>query len=1230
MKELFLTNNLDYLYLFYGAAFFFLGTASLVLHFCKKEKKALPWLWLSLFGFLHAFNEWLDMFSISLSDTRFMEIERGVLLIFSFWALFEFSRRSVQIEKSVRVRSWFYIPFFVILIIAFLNSENYDNFSASIRYALGLTGALLTSYCFWNFNEEKEERAFKGIYKAIAVIFSFYAVSTGFIVPKANFWPAVFFNQAAFFELTHIPVQFLRGLFATIIAFLFIYKATEVKLVFPGLARGARNIKFIFVSLLLFYFVFLCFGYRLVLKVEQHEKDHLKKVIVANARLVVGAIGEFGSSNITPKEGESIYRSYLQIHSRMVELVEIAPFTRALYLVSAIDGKPLFSVGSQGQVFPRGIVPSFGANIPTKAIADAFHSKMPTIDGPYLDSLGHQSFSLFIPIFNKNGQVFNLLGIDLDGLKMQSEILKVRLYVILIVMAFLILLIVGYAFLIVFALKNLELEMQKNNLNKILISLKEAEAQLARSEETFRGILNNSPNAIFGFDRDLRIIFWNFGAERLYGFHKTEVVNEKNPLLSKKITDLFGAAEVEDKIERVFQGQTLQSETIHRIKENRIDVVMTLFPVKDPQERILFGMGLVQDISEHKKLELSLFEERDRLKKIADSIGAGLSLVNKNFEIVWVNGIMESWFGTLDSMQGKKCYKAYQDKHINCENCPTKKTFETGQIESAEHRISLPNGRVMDFSYISSPIKNEQGEVEQVLEMVLDVTNKKRMIEMLEYERALSKNVIDSISDALMVLDCDTKKVIEVNKVFLETHQLKKEEVIGKTCYQVQSHLSPRCEACAFQDVVKSGKTVTLTHIHQNKKTGGNIYEDVTLSPLKDEKSRTIGIIHLAKDVSERKQLEDELRHYSEQLENLVKERTRALAKSEQMFRKLFESAQDGILIIDAESGKIIDVNPYILKLLECKREDLEGQDYRSISYFRESGNFDKAFNELKNKISVFYDDVVLKTCKDKEVTVEFLASLYYVEDKKIIQCNIRDLTEKKKVEKIKTEFVSMVSHELRTPLSAIKEGVEIVADGTQGKLNRDQQECLGIALSNIKRLNRLIGDILDISKIQSNLLRVDASACNIYEVIDQVYSLVKIEIEKRGMVFVSDVEKNLPFVMADKDRLIQVLMNLLNNAVKFTREKSRITLLCRRKGDCVEFSVKDEGSGIPSEELSRLFGRFVQVDSTLVRRVGGTGLGLYISKNLVEAMGGKIWAESKLDEGSIFSFTIPTKKEHA
>ncbi|HAJ56925.1 MAG TPA: hypothetical protein DCL35_04060 [Candidatus Omnitrophica bacterium] len=1495
MKQAFL-NNLDFIYLFYGSAFFFLGAACLILSFRERSKKHLPWLALGLFGFTHGINEWFDMLAVSFMDKGFLSVERSVLLALSYIFLFEFSRRSFYIIRKVRISVWAYLIFLPLFLLGHIQATCPLCIEASIRYFLGFPAALCVFFVVRLYGKrEGSGGCGEPFFCYAAYLFLVYAAFTGLIVPKSHLFLSHLLNNGSFFSIMNVPVQFVRGILVTIIAFSFLYKSAKLTISVRGSEKGSSLVRHILMSLLVLYVSFLFFGFRFVSAVSRHEHAHLDKLIRADAKLLKGALGRSDfDSFVSARKNILYYTQFRQLHDRLTKLAEISTFTKNLYIVTLEDGHPNFTVGSQAQVFPRSFVPAFGG-VPVTYISDAFHSNRTTISQEYRDQEGYPTFSIFVPLQNLKGEVVALLGIDLNGKRLQAEVSRIRLFAIFVIMAFLVLLIVGYAFLIAFALRSIELEVQKENLDKALARLKETQRELARSEETFRGILNNSPNPIFGFDRDLKLIFWNHGAEGVYGYKKDEVIDDKNPVLNRRITELFGIETYEPRLAEIFSGESLQLEALHKTKNGNIDVAMTLFPVKDPLGHILFAIGLIQDISEHKRYEeklaaahvqlkqvldaatksaivaldlkgvvkvfnsgaerifgvsaaevvnkanfarfhlnsdieayskearrelgvplsgiqaivamvkkhgiderewtgvrwngehfpalltvnpikdgrgeliglmgigldltqrkstekaflesqqkykelvenlnvgvytntpgpegeflevnpalVEMFEagsaaeimkssasdiyqnpadrkeysdkisrqghvkneelrlktlkgrpfwasvtaikkqnekgdvyfygimqditerklmeirisgERDRLQKIAASIGAGISLVNNKFEIVWVNDMVEKWFGKLESMEGKKCYKAYLSTNSICEACPTAMTMHSGQMHSSERRVALPDGRVMDFLIISSPIMNEKGELEQVLELLLDITERKRIMELLEYERALSRNVIDSIGEDLMILDCHRRTIVDVNRQFLARLNLKKEDVVGKSCQELSSHFCPPCEACEIDEVANEGRVITTMHVHKMQ-DGSNIYADVTLSPLKDEKGNIIGIIHLSKDVTERKRLEEELRHYSESLESLVKERTRALQTSELMFRKLFESAQDGILIIEFEGGKILDANPYLLNLLECTRDDIQGFDYMTLPFLIESKIFEQSHQELRQRVSIYFDDATIKTYTGKDMAVEVRASLYFVEEKKIIQFNIRDLTERKKMEKVKTEFVSMVSHELRTPLSAIKEGVEIVADGTQGKLNKSQIECLGIALSNIKRLNRLIGDILDISKIQSNLLRVNFGPCNVYEIIDNVYNLARIEIEKRGMVFVTDMGKGLPLVYADKDRLIQILINLLNNAVKFTREHSKITLVCRSSGDFVEFGIKDEGAGISPEELSRLFGKFVQLDSTLIRRVGGTGLGLYISRNLVEAMGGRIWAESELGVGSVFKFNVPVYKE--
>lgn len=1363
MKELFL-HNFDFVFLFYGVAFFFLGTASLVLYFRQKTKLTLPWLYLSVFGFTHGFNKWMEMLSVSLMEPHFLAKERNILFVLSFLCLLEFSRRSLRVIKGINVRPWVYLPSSLFLIFVIMVFESPEYFNAAVRYSVCLPAILATSYIFWNFKKEKDDESDGKLYKGLALIFFIYAFSSGLFVPEIPVWPASVLNYTSFLGVVHIPIQIFRGFFVTLIAFIFIYSVVKQVLGPSELRQEKLKFNLMLSSFVLLYFLFFLLGFRLLCAVDERETKHLEKLILSDAKLVADAIGNIDIMmmplEIPPPEAD--YFKYRQLHERFSDLAGVSSFAKSIYLISFADGKPVLTVGSLRQIFPQNVMASFGKDVPERIIRDAFQSKQPTMTGAYKDSSGGQSFSIFVPILDSKGEIRNLLGMDIDGTKILRELNLERLGVIFVIMAFLVFLIVAYTYMIFFALKNRELEVQRRNLDKAMIRLNELKAELVRSYEVFREIVESSPYAIFGFDNDLRIIFWNHATELLYGYTKDETMNEKNPLLSKKISTLLDIEDKEPLILKVFKGETFEVQMVHRGKEGLLVVDASIFPVRDPQGHILFGMafikditehkrlqeqleasnayviesqkkyknlvnnlnvgvyratlgpegrfleinpalvamleagakeelmmhclrdfylipgkrkefsdkllkqgfvrneeieaqtlkgrhfwasvsatanqdekgevyfdGIIEDITEHKNTELKLLEERDRLSKIATSIGAGLCLLNRNLEIIWVNEAIESWFGRLDSIQGRKCFDIFRGKNVFCEECPGKKAFETGQMQTAEEVFIFPNGNRKDFLITSTPVKNSKGEVDQVLNLMLDITERKKVFELLEYERALSKNVIDSIADSLMVLDCQRRVVIDVNRQFLENTVLTKEDVIGKKCSEVNGHACPSCEVCEFDEVVKKGKIVEATHQHKDPKTGRMSYVDVKLSPLKNDKGEVIGVIHLARDVTERKKLEDDLRRYSESLESLVNERTKAFEKSMLMFRKLFETAQDGILIIEAQSGKIVDVNPFLLTLLERSRDEFQDLEFKNAAFFENPIIIECIFNDLKHKLFVYYDDITLKTSSGREITVELRVSTYFVEDKKIIQCNMRDITERKKLERVKSEFVSMVSHELRTPLSAIKEGVEIVADGTQGTLNKDQLECLGIALSNIKRLNRLIGDILDISKIQSNLLKVHPAPCDIYDAVDQVYSLVRIEIEKHDMVFVTDLERDLPLTLADKDRLTQILINLLNNAIKFTRERSRITLTCKKSGNFVEFGIKDEGSGIPEEELSRLFGKFVQLDNTLVRRVGGTGLGLYISRNLVEAMGGQIWAESIPGQGSVFKFTIPIYKEN-
>ncbi|MDD5730894.1 MAG: ATP-binding protein, partial [Candidatus Omnitrophica bacterium] len=241
------------------------------------------------------------------------------------------------------------------------------------------------------------------------------------------------------------------------------------------------------------------------------------------------------------------------------------------------------------------------------------------------------------------------------------------------------------------------------------------------------------------------------------------------------------------------------------------------------------------------------------------------------------------------------------------------------------------------------------------------------------------------------------------------------------------------------------------------------------------------------------------------------------------------------------------------------------------------------------------------------------------------ISMALRDVTKEREIDQMKNEFVSLVSHELRTPMAAIKGSTDNILDGITGELNPVQKESLLIIKRNIDRLNRLISDLLDISRIEAGKILLNKKSIDIAALINEAAGLFQESAKEKNLTLSVSFANGLPWIEADPDKITQVITNLLGNALKFTPAGGKITVNASKNTDCVTIEVKDSGLGVPQDELTKIFDKFYQVKSQDGQvKAKGTGLGLPISKGIVEKHGGKIWAESELGRGSKFSFTLP------
>jgi signal transduction histidine kinase len=326
----------------------------------------------------------------------------------------------------------------------------------------------------------------------------------------------------------------------------------------------------------------------------------------------------------------------------------------------------------------------------------------------------------------------------------------------------------------------------------------------------------------------------------------------------------------------------------------------------------------------------------------------------------------------------------------------------------------------------------------------------------------------------------------------------------------------------------------------------------------------------------------------------------------------------EGVMVVD-EEGKIVLMNPSLKKIFFV---DLEPEHKTPIEVIRNHKVQEMVDKIIKEKQKFLSQEIIVDYPTNKILKVNAVAIIRneLIEGAVLV---FHDITELHNLEKIRQDFVANVSHELRTPITNIKGYAETILEGAlEDKENI--KEFINIIYQESNRMANLIDDLLDLSKIESGKIKMNFSALEIKPIIERCLAVLEKPIKEKNLSVSFNIPKSLSKVMADEIRLTQVLLNLLDNAVKYTNEGGKITIDVFEKDDFVQVDITDTGIGIPEEDLPRIFERFYRVDKARSRQLGGTGLGLSIVKHIVLAHGGKVWVKSKLGIGSTFSFTIP------
>jgi two-component system phosphate regulon sensor histidine kinase PhoR len=343
----------------------------------------------------------------------------------------------------------------------------------------------------------------------------------------------------------------------------------------------------------------------------------------------------------------------------------------------------------------------------------------------------------------------------------------------------------------------------------------------------------------------------------------------------------------------------------------------------------------------------------------------------------------------------------------------------------------------------------------------------------------------------------------------------------------------------------------------------------------------------------------------------------------------MLTSMVEGVMVLDRR-GRVLQINPALERMFDVTRMEARGHPCSDV--FRHP-QLDTLVSTVLTKRTNQEDEILLHP-SGRRLHIEASATESDRENDACAILVFHDMTELRRLEIIRKDFVANVSHELRTPLTSIKGYIEALLDGAKDDPGTSTQ-FLNIILKQSDRLNLILEDLLQLSKIESGQVQFKREPLHIQSITERTLAMIKPLADKKGHRLVSFLEDNLPSVLGDEDRLIQILSNLFENAVKYTPENGTITVAAHPVSDdaeqpgivtAVELSVTDTGIGIPEMERPRVFERFYRVDKARSRELGGTGLGLAIVKHIVEGLGGRVWVEANAPTGSRFVVRLPAQ----
>ncbi|MDQ3783723.1 MAG: PAS domain S-box protein [Actinomycetota bacterium] len=623
--------------------------------------------------------------------------------------------------------------------------------------------------------------------------------------------------------------------------------------------------------------------------------------------------------------------------------------------------------------------------------------------------------------------------------------------------------------------------------------------------------------------------------------------------------------------------------------------------------------GLALLVRRHHR-SLSQLTRRQQL--ILDSVGEGIYGLDENRRLTFVNPTAARLTGHAPSeVIGKQMHEIVHHSHADgspypVEECPTTATLRDGESRQVTQEVLWrKDGSSFPVEYSVNPTE-ENGRVAGAVVAFRDVTERRRSDEALAVSEQRFRKIFDDGPVGMSMVDAGGH-YIRTN------HPLRRllgysEVELGRLSVLELTHPDDREGDRELMGKLFAGELETYRREKRYiTKDGGVVWAALGVSAITDRSGEVVMAVGIVEDITDRKKAEDAL-HKSQSL----------LTEAQRLSRTgSWEASMHGDeMLWSDELYRLLGISPGSM--------EASTETYMGFVHPDDREPLLTAFQNSLSDLSPFGVDhrVVIEAGEVRVLRSEGRVSIDDAGNPLKMTGVVQDVTQQREVEKLKDESTSMVSHELRAPLTSIRGSLGLLSGGVFGPLPEKGQRMLEIASSNAERLVRLVNDILDIERMESGSVSMSKEECEAHGLMTQASEVMQAMAQGAGVnLIVTPVEARL---WADCDRIIQTLINLVSNAIKFSPRDGTVWMDAKVDREAVTFSVKDEGRGIPPDKLESVFGRFQQVEANDAREKGGTGLGLAISRSIVQQHGGRTWVESTLGRGSTFFFTLPVTTE--